>query len=311
MQIEVLDSERETGTEKKRFDPYEAVTTLILKQLENGTVPWRCPWSQKVGRPRNFHTGNVYQGINTILLGFRRYASPYWLTIRQANMLGGHVRKGEHGSMVVKYGQFEKNSEEADDDKKALYYLRGYTVFNAIQIEGIDFPAVENGTSKVPVERVAVAEKIVADMPRKPAIEEGKRADAWYSPKRDVVQMPALSRFENSEAYYLTLFHELVHATGHGSRLNRKTLVESDGMLGKKYSKEELVAEMGAAFLGMEADIVTDDHEQSASYLKGWLDVLREPDHRRWIVEAGNQATKAAQFILGTYVPPGSECIVA
>ena len=100
------------------------------------------------------------------------------------------------------------------------------------------------------------------------------------------------------EDFYITLFHELVHSTGHASRLNRKSLIKHDGFGGKLYSEEELVAEMGAAFLGTEADIVRDEHEQSASYLKGWLDVLKDKDHKRWIVQAAGQATKAADFIM-------------
>jgi len=111
--------------------------------------------------------------------------------------------------------------------------------------------------------------------------------------------MPGMKSFESSEAFYLTLYHEIVHASGHPSRLNRKTVVENDGFGGALYSQEELVAEMGAAFLGAEADIVRDDHEQSAAYLRGWLDALKDKDHKRWIVKAANQAAKATDFILG------------
>ena len=113
-----------------------------------------------------------------------------------------------------------------------------------------------------------------------------------------MVNMPAFSRFESAEGYYSTLFHELVHSTGHASRLNRESLTKHDEFGGPVYSQEELVAEMGAAFLGLEADIVRDQHEQSAAYLNGWLGVLRAQDHKRWMVQAASQAAKAADFIL-------------
>jgi antirestriction protein ArdC len=136
-------------------------------------------------------------------------------------------------------------------------------------------------------------------MPQPPTIGEGRTTRACYRRQSDTIEMPAFARFDCPENFPLTLFHELIHSTGHESRLARKGIQENDGFGGKVYSQEELVAEMGAAFLGMEAGIVRDQHEQSAAYLKGWLDVLKEPDHRRWIVLAANQAGRAVDFILG------------
>jgi len=120
-----------------------------------------------------------------------------------------------------------------------------------------------------------------------------------YRPARDEIEMPPFSRFDSGESYYGSLFHELGHATGHPSRLNRESLTQHDGFGGQVYSNEELVAEMCAAFVGIEAEIVKDRHEQSAAYLGGWLDVLKAKDHRRWIVQAASHATRAADFILG------------
>jgi antirestriction protein ArdC len=149
-------------------------------------------------------------------------------------------------------------------------------------------------------------------MPSPPEIRQGKYDEACYDRATDTVDMPAMKSFESGEAFYATLFHELVHATGQ-SRLNRKTLIESDGFGGEIYSQEELVAEMGAAFLNAEADIARDNHEQSAGYIKGWLDVLRDKDHKRWIVQAANQAAKATDFILNRAAPAtsGTETVAA
>ncbi|HZH99323.1 MAG TPA: zincin-like metallopeptidase domain-containing protein, partial [Fimbriimonadaceae bacterium] len=272
------------------------------QQLERGVVPWRCPWRHQTGRPRNFHTGKAYQGVNVLLLGLQRFSSPFWMTFRQAQERGGSVRKGEHGSIVLKFGQFEKISRtpEGAEEKRQARFLKSYRVFNAVQIDGITFPQPEIGPQLASSQRIARAEAIAAEMPLPPKIIEGKSDRACYRGSVDTVEMPAFAVFNAPEAYYLTLFHELIHSTGHESRLARPGVTSSDGFGGKEYSREELVAEMGAAFLGVEAGIVRDEHEQSAAYLKAWLDVLRQPDHRHWIVQAANQAGRAADYILGT-----------
>jgi hypothetical protein len=294
-------------------DPYQTVTDIIIEHLERGTVPWRCPWQREVGIPRNFNTGKPYNGINVLLLGLRHQASPYWLTFRQALERGGNVRKGEHGATVVKVGQFRPKGDElaltTDDEKTAKRsYLREYTVFNASQIEGIDFPTVSSTHARNMDERIEAAEQLVAAMPNRPSIHEGARSVASYKLSTDTVQMPAYGSFESAVAYYQTLLHELVHSTGHPDRLNRESLIKHDGFGGKVYSQEELVAEMGAAFLCMEVDIVRDTHEQSAAYLQSWLEVLRAKEHKRWIINAASQASKAANFILNRQGP--SEVIV-
>lgn len=293
------------GTKKTRIrrDPYQAVTDAILKKLESGTVPWRRPWNLEVGRPKNFQTGKYYQGINVLLLGWSQFASPFWLTFRQATLLGGRIRKGEKGTRIVKYGTFRKQPEsessEEGDAPQVGYFLREYVVFNGVQIEGIEFP--ESGLSErlSDEERSQKAEQIAASMPRKPLVIEGRALDAAYFRERDLVEMPAFENFRTADGYYLTLFHELTHATGHPSRMNRKSLMEAKGFRSESYSKEELVAEMGAAFLGAEAEIVIDSFEQSVSYLQGWLEVLGKPNYKRWIVQAAAQASKATDFILG------------
>ncbi len=172
-------------------------------------------------------------------------------------------------------------------------------MFNATQIDGIEFPTSECGPPLDPSQRIARAEQVVVQMPQPPAIQEGRTTQACYRRRSDTIDMPSFARFDTPEDYHLTLFHELIHSTGHDSRLARKGVTETDVFGGKMYSQEELVAETGAAFLGMEAEIVRDQHEQSAASLKSWLNVLSEPEHRRWIVQAANQAGRAADFILG------------
>jgi len=285
---------------KKQFvDPYTLVTDAIIAQLEKGVVPWRCPWRRNVGRPRNFSTGQEYRGVNVLMLGLRQFASPYWMTWRQVQERGGNVKKGEHGSLVIKFGKFKmkEQDEKGSETQKRLAYLKGYKVFNATQIEGIEFPAIDTSPNTEAINRIARAKEIVKGMPSPPTIRVGRYAEACYRPATETIDMPEMKRFESGEAYYLTLFHELVHATGHQSRLNRRSLVESDGFGGQTYSQEELVAEMGAAFLGAEVDIVVDDHKQSAAYIQNWLAVLKDKDHKRWIVQAANQASRAVDFI--------------
>ena len=293
------------STAESRIDPYQSATNLIIEHLERGVVPWRCPWQREVGIPRNFHTGKTYNGVNVLLLGLRRRPSPYWLTFRQAQERGGHVRKGEHGTHIIKVGESKASSSSEDEPREELtqpqrkrLFLREYTVFNASQIEGIEFPATPGIPALSPNERIQAAEEVVAEMQLPPVIEEGMTTRACYRMATDTVQMPAFGSFESAEAYYLTLFHELVHASGHPQRLNRESLIKHDGFGGKVYSQEELVAEMGSAFLGMETHIVNDAHEQSAAYLQSWLDVLRVTEHKRWIIQAASQASKAASFIL-------------
>lgn len=286
-------------------DIYERVTEIILKRLEEGVAPWQSPSIATVGFPRNYLTKNFYQGINVFLLVSGGYASPWFLTYRQAKEMGGQVRKGEKGHLIVKYGTFEKDSDEAAKDEDSASkrgYLRSYTVFNSHQIDGIDFPEIKNPDYK-PSESVALAQAIIDGMKNPPKLEEGAYACPQYQPKADLVGMPLRETFNTEERFYKSLFHEFTHATGHESRLARKTLIENKGIMAggtakSTYAKEELVAEMGAAFLTAHAGIVLDEFENAAAYLKGWLQVLKAKENERWIVEAAGQAQKAANFIL-------------
>jgi antirestriction protein ArdC len=288
------------------LDIYQQVTNRIVAQLELGVAPWRSPYFSKVGFPRNFATGKPYHGINVFLLASLRYTSPYFLTYIQAKELGGNVKKGEHGSLVVKYGTYTKEIEgaaSAEASEEHRKYLKAYTVFHASQIEGITFPEPEN-TPELPANAACDrARDMVAGMPNPPKFDEGS-AVPCYRRKTDCVNMPERRYFTSEEAYYSTLFHELTHSTGHESRLARKSLLENKGMdaveagARNTYAEEELVAEMGASFLNAHAGIVEAEIENSASYLQGWIDALKSKDAKGWIIRAASQAQKAANYIL-------------
>jgi antirestriction protein ArdC len=270
---------------------YERITDRITALLEQGTVPWHKPWKAKTGLPRNFVSQKSYRGINVFLLIAMGYESPMWLTFRQASKLGGSVRKGEKACPVVFWKQLKIEDKDTDETKR-IPLLRFYHVFNIAQCDGLQIvtaPTEANGNG------VSRPDEIVAAMPQPPIIKHGM-SRAYYSPIQDHVGMPARDRFDQTEAYYTTLFHELVHSTGHEKRLKRPTLVESCGFGSDPYCKEELVAEMGAAFLCGQAEIAEQTLDNSAAYIKGWLGKLK--DDKMLIVQAAAQAQKAADFIL-------------
>jgi antirestriction protein ArdC len=271
--------------------PYEVVTESIIKQLESGVAPWRKPWRTEM--PANLASKKEYRGINVFLLASLGYGSRYWLTYHQAQTLGGSVRKGEHGSKVVfwkidEYRREDKETGETENRKSIL--LRYYTVFNLEQCEGIKSP--EPTRIIAPLEQ---CESIVNSMPNPPGFEQDSRA--FYRPSTDTVGMPARSGFDSVEEYYSTLFHELTHSTGHPSRVGRERIMEHNPFGSEDYSKEELVAEMGAAMLCGVAGIQSRTLDNSASYLQSWINRLRSDS--RLIVSAASQAQKAADYILG------------
>lgn len=294
--------------EKEKFDAYQVVTDRIIELIENGVVPWQSPSIARVGYPLNFSTGKPYNGINVFLLGCQQFQSPYFLTFLQAKNLGGHIRKGEKGFPVIKVGSWEqKDEEKSEDDKSKLakpIFLKVYTVFNSCQIEGVKFPELKKCETYTESTLAENAKAIVQSNPNPPIINEGRKSFPHYIPKDDTVEMPSRNTFHSELKYYKTLFHELAHATGHEKRLNRPSLTENKGIQAagenrKIYCLEELVAEMTAAFLCANAGIIEDDFNNSAAYLKGWLDVLKVKDHKTWLVKAASDAQKASNYILG------------
>jgi antirestriction protein ArdC len=269
---------------------YSIVTEQILKQLESGVAPWHRPWTTQV--PKNLVSGRGYRGINVFLLASNGYGSAYWLTYKQATERGGHVRKGQHGTKIVFWKIGTRETEDADGDtiERKSILLRYYTVFNVEQCEGV---AVPNATPIVnPIEE---CERIVRQMPNPPAMQQDGRA--WYRPSTDTVGMPSRSAFNSSEEYYSTLFHELTHSTGHSKRVGREGIEKLNTFGSESYSKEELIAEMGAAMLSGIAGTERKTLSNSAAYLRSWIDVLKSDS--RMVVSAASQAQKAADYIQG------------
>lgn len=272
---------------------YQMITDRILDLLAKGVVPWRKPWRGKAGLPRNLVSGKAYRGINVFLLSCWG-GSPWWLTLKQANELGGRVRKGAKGLPVIFWKMHEVDERDEEGQAKFVPVLRYYTVFNLEQCEGIEAP-LEDEEPHV-FEPIEEAARIVTGMPDPPIVVHGGNR-AYYRVADDVVAMPQPKSFEIPQEYYSTIYHELTHAVGSPKRLARKSLMESDGFGGHEYSKEELVAEFGAAFLCGQAGIEAATIANSTAYIGSWLVVLR--NNPKWVIQAAGQAQKAADFILG------------
>ena len=289
-----------------RQDIYTTITDRILAALEAGRVPWQKPWDARQGSPRNLISGKAYRGVNLLLLA-NEGATPFWLTYRQASQLGGYVKKGERGELVVfwkfmaKADASEEGETEADESPRSSQYAlaKAYTVFNARQCE-----LPEEWTAKAeiqepeqtPAQKITACDEIITTMQHRPALEHGG-GRAFYRQSVDRVTMPKPETFISPEHYYSTLFHELTHATGHPSRLDRPTLTDAHRFGDTNYSKEELVAEMGAAFLCGVSGIDNHTGDSSAAYIQGWLSVLK--DDKRLLIQAASQAQRAADLILG------------
>lgn len=284
------------------MDIYAMVTDKIIELLENGVVPWRRPWTS-TGLPRNLVSKKPYRGVNVFLLSASKYVSPFWLTMRQANELGGHIRKGEESTAVVfwKIEDAKRSTEDLDADEKEQksrrrFLLRFYRVWNLEQCElpqsVLDkLPKMETHQHD-PIEAV---EKIIAGMPNPPEIVRGG-SKAFYSPLTDRITLPPRELFISAEEEAATETHELIHASGSEKRLAREGLCESAPFGSPVYSFEEMVAETGAAYLCAEAGISPAVITNQAAYLQGWIARLRADS--RLIVSAAAQAQKAADYIL-------------
>ncbi len=286
---------------------YEVITNRIMNQLECGVAPWHKPWKArgKNGLPRNLVSGHEYRGINVWILLSSGYASPHWLTFRQARELGGHVRQGETGFPVV-YWKFGKREVHDGDEiiEKPSVLCRYYTVFNVDQCEGLRIKPAQPADNEPQVQPIEACEQVVSSWKQKPLIHHGGDR-ASYNKLQDCIRMPSRESFDNAEEYYSTLFHELTHSTGHPARLNRPTLTEFERFGDANYSREELVAEMGAAFLAGYCGIENRVISNSAAYLASWLEVLKSDP--RMVLIAASQAQKAADLILTRPSPSSQE----
>jgi antirestriction protein ArdC len=267
---------------------YEAVCSQIIAALEKGIIPWRKSWNQQV--PMNAVSKRPYNGLNFFLLSMTFRKDPRWLTFKQAQDLGGNVKKGEKSIPVVFWKIIVK---EEDGKKQSFPLLRYYNVFNVEQIEGVEFPPLDANDNALNTD----AEDILAGYTDCPEYQEGASLYPAYFPTLDKVTMPPITAFDSSDEYYSTRFHEYVHSTGHPSRLNRKMTGRFDR---ESYSEEELIAELGAAFLCNVAGI-DNTTENSAAYIASWLKVFKgDPT---FVVHAASKAQKAADLILGRNQP--------
>jgi len=297
----------QTTTDKK-VDLYQKVTDRIIVLLEKGTVPWKRTWSS-YGMAKNYATGHQYTGINAILMNCTPHEIPYFLTFKQAKQLGGKVKKGAKAEQVIYFSIYYKDENNKTitrekaralkakgQDIAVLKFIKYFNVFPIEQVEGIayDLPEVQLSDN----EKIERCEQVIQHMPNAPKIDVLSSSRAFYSPHKDRVQMPAINQFESSEEYYCTLFHEIVHSTGHQKRLNRPSLSQYAPFGSKLYSEEELLAEMGASFLcahcGIDYEAVT---ENSAAYIAGWLQKLRAD--KKFLFKSAAEAQKAVDYIKG------------
>lgn len=277
-----------------KFDIKETVTNSIIKAIEEGTAPWRSPWTGSqtgVAFPLR-STGEQYRGINILLLWCaaqkNNYVSAHWFTYKQAADLGAQVRKGEKSSTVVKYGTFDKENEQGEEAK--IPYTKAYRVFNADQIDGLpdqfyiqpepprDLGTIADGELDLFFGCVGVP------------IDTTKEPRAFYSLTTDRIHMPPIATFYEAADYYGVLAHESAHATGHKNRLDRFKKFQNR----KAYAFEELIAEIASSILGAEMGF-RPDFGQSASYVEGWLNALN--DDKSMIFRAASEAQKAVDYI--------------
>ena len=272
---------------------YAIVNDRIVEQLEQGIVPWKKPW-REAGLPMNLISGKKYRGINVMLLGSLGYHQNCFLTFKQVKDLGGSVLKGEKPCPVV-FWKIEEKEDEKTKELVKIPILRYHSVYNIAQCKKLPenkIPVIEINQN----DPMLICEDIVTNMVQAPKIKYGKE-QAYYSPKYDYVSVPDMESFESSEKFYGTLFHELVHSTGHESRLNRKELMKMDPFATKSYSIEELTAEIGACYLNSFAGIDIEGMDNNIAYIHSWLNRLK--NDKRFIFYASSHAQKAVDFILG------------
>ena len=288
----------------KTKDIYQTVTNNILATMEKGIIPWRKPFNSSFSSiPVNFSTEKAYRGINVFLLNMAclqvGYPTNAWLTFNQARQLGSNVKKGQKSEIILFWKptlireQSVSQDGEITESTKEVYIARIYYVFNIDQCEGID----KESEIQTSIPRIESCDQVYANYPEvKPQVNLGLKA--MYTPKLDQIRIPNHHDFISTSDYYATLFHELVHSTGHVTRLNREGIAAAQLSDVIRYSKEELIAEMGASFLsaliGIENPELTNN---AAAYVQSWLEVFKQD--KTMVVKAASQAQEAVDFILG------------
>jgi antirestriction protein ArdC len=281
------------------FDLYAEITKQVVEMLEKGVVPWRSPilGRMSAGHPKNLQSGKQYRGINVFLLAFTAYAkgfeSSYWLTYKQAKERGGQVKKGEKSSMVVFWKQYEAEDRKTDEPTK-IPVLRYFNVFNAAQCDGLEVPDAAK-FEPLDFQPIDACEAICSGYRDGPLVKHGG-SRAAYSPSEDLIYMPEPTRFTTSDEYYSTRFHEMAHSTGHSTRLDRKLDTDMKPFGSPDYGKEELIAEMTAAFLCGHAKVSPTVIYNQAAYVQGWIKTIKGDN--KLVIAAASAAQKAGDWIL-------------
>lgn len=290
---------------KPRFDASDAITNELIRIIERGVLPWRKPWTAGASTRPLRHSGEAYQGINNFLLTMRTlmagYASPFWMTVPQANTLGGKIRKGEKSAIVVYYGQSHKKGSEPEDtdegdgeEPRVFRFQKSYRVFNAEQIEGLPerfHPEPATPPDHPPREPIPHMQDFF-DAIDITTVFTGR--EAYYLPAVDKVYMPEISLFEDPRSFYGVWGHELAHATKARHRLNRDYGAARFG--NTAYAREEIVAELTSVFLGQELGFSAHTLEMNAAYLDNWLRVLRSD--KTAIFKHAADAQKAYEYLV-------------
>mgnify|MGYP001486741957 CR=1 FL=1 len=274
---------------------YQMVTDRIIAELEKGSIPWKRPWTGVNTGAYNRISNKPYSLLNQILLG----RDGEWATFKQWTDLGGHIRKGEKSSFVVfwKIQPYEDINADGEKVVKQIPLLRYYNVFHISQVDGVE-PKAQKELKEV--ESIEAAEKIKESYKEREHIRiiETITNGAGYDPVMDYIQVPCRKQYTDANEFYSTLFHEMVHSTGHKTRLDRLTSEDNLHFGSETYSKEELCAELGSAMLLNQIGIETPQtFKNSAGYIQGWLQRLRNDN--KFIVSAASKAEKAVNFILG------------
>ncbi|MEM6342936.1 MAG: zincin-like metallopeptidase domain-containing protein [Bacteroidota bacterium] len=279
---------------------YQTITNRIIEALEQGVVPWQKNW-QGFGPSRNFATGHVYRGINALMTQLSPHPLPYFLTFRQVKALGGSVNKGAKSLPILFWKVLLKDASgqsippaqaQEREDLEKRFIGRLYRVFNIAYCSGIDYELPE----RPELDPIPQCEALLEAIDDFPQIQHGGD-HALYQSAQDQIRMPLMQQFQSAEAYYATLWHEVVHSTGHAQRLSRKGIVEPTKFGSDLYAEEELIAEIGTAYLCNHCGIETKDLiDNTHAYLQGWLTKLQSDT--RFIFRAANEAQKAVEYLL-------------
>lgn len=279
---------------------FDYLNQRVTEMLDNGIIPWHKPWRGARVQPMNIH-GNAYRGINWFLFMLMGHDTPVYLTFNQIKKMGGTIREGEEKSYYPVYFYTYVKKENDDGTEKSFPVFKYYRVWNVESVEGITLPAKVQKMLSVPKadhDPLEQGEAVIKNMPNAPTMNYGGDR-ACYSPTLDTLKCPKLEQFDTPEDFYLTMFHEMTHSTGHDKRLSRKSVTDAAAFGSHEYSREELVAEMGACML---ADACGIDMEgahidNSASYIASWAKKIK--DEPKLLATAAAQAQKAMDYIMG------------